>query len=141
MIDSNNDLLQAIDRYRALLDRKDELSELTTENNKAIIDARDALAEMMLQAETPKITRNGYGYTVTAKSKFSRAPGVTEAELIEAFRLNGYGDLVKETIPAQTVQKTVKDLTEENDDQIPEEFGDVITRYDYYDVLRRKATK
>ena len=131
-------ILEKIDQYRELLDKKDDLAEQTKANNLEIIAVRDELAQMMIDAETPKVTRGGYGYTLTAKSKFNRAAGVTEEQLIDVFRMNGLGDLVKETIPAQTVQSTIRGLTEENDDVLPEEFADVITRYDYFDVTPRK---
>lgn len=59
------DILQKIDQYRALLDRKDELADRTKEVNLAIQTCRDELAGMMIEAETPKVSREGYGYSVT----------------------------------------------------------------------------
>lgn len=64
------DILQKIDQYRALLDRKDELADRTKEVNMAIQTCRDELAGMMIEAETPKVSREGYGYSVTQKVKY-----------------------------------------------------------------------
>ena len=82
---------EQVDAYRALLDEKDRLAEETKANNRAIEAARDALATAMIEDETPQITRNGYSYTLTPKTKYSKAAG-KDAELMDALRSNGLGD-------------------------------------------------
>lgn len=44
------DIVTMIDQYKELLDRKDALADQTKENNKAIQEARDALAQAMIDA-------------------------------------------------------------------------------------------
>ena len=41
-------IMEQLDAYRALLDRKEQLAEAVKENNRAIEAARDALADSML---------------------------------------------------------------------------------------------
>ena len=45
------ELLQKIDDYNALLRRKEELAELTAQNNKDIEAARRSLADEMIDAD------------------------------------------------------------------------------------------
>jgi hypothetical protein len=135
--ENSMDILQKIDQYRALLDRKDELADRTKEVNLAIQTCRDELAGMMIEAETPKVSREGYGYSVTQKVKYTKAAGV-DAELMEALRENGLGDIIRETVNAQTLQGAMSNLAEENDGELPEEFRTLIRVYEFYDVSRRK---
>lgn len=92
---------------------------------------------MMIEAETPKVSREGYGYSVTQKVKYTKAAGV-DAELMEALRENGLGDIIRETVNAQTLQGAMSNLAEENDGELPEEFRTLIRVYEFYDVSRRK---
>lgn len=48
------EILALIDSYKELLDRKDELAEQTKENNKAIEEARNALSQAMIDAESAR---------------------------------------------------------------------------------------
>ena len=66
---------EQVDAYRALLDEKDRLADETKANNKAIEAAREQLASAMIEEETPQISRNGYSYTLTPKTKYSKAAG------------------------------------------------------------------
>lgn len=134
---------EQVDAYRALLDEKDRLAEETKANNRAIEaarDARDALATAMIEDETPQITRNGYSYTLTPKTKYSKAAG-KDAELMDALRSNGLGDLIKETVNAQSLQGAMSNLAEENDDELPEEFEGLVNVYSFNDITRRKSSR
>lgn len=134
------DILEKIDQYRALLDRKDELSDLTKENNAKITLCRDELAQMMIDAETPKVSRHGFSYTLQNKTKYSKAAGMDE-ELMEALRANGLEDLIKETVNAQTLQGAMSNLAEENDGELPEDFDGIINKFEFFDVTKRKDRK
>lgn len=131
---------EQVDAYRALLDEKDRLAEETKANNRAIEAARDALATAMIEDETPQITRNGYSYTLTPKTKYSKAAG-KDAELMDALRSNGLGDLIKETVNAQSLQGAMSNLAEENDDELPEEFEGLVNVYSFNDITRRKSSR
>lgn len=133
-------ILEQVDTYRALLDEKERLTDETKANNKAIEAARDALAQTMLNEEMPKLTRNGYSYTLQQKVKYSKASGMDEA-LMENLRNYGLGDLIKETVNAQSLQGAMSNLAAENDDELPEEFEDCVKKYEFYDVARRKDKK
>ena len=59
-------------------------------------------------------------------------------QLMEALRENGLGDIIRETVNAQTLQGAMSNLAEENDGELPEEFRTLIRVYEFYDVSRRK---
>ena len=131
---------EQVDAYRALLDEKDRLAEETKANNRAIEAARDTLATAMIEDETPQITRNGYSYTLTPKTQYSKAAG-KDPELMDVLRTNGLGDLIKETVNAQSLQGAMSNLAEENDDELPEEFEGLVNVYSFNDITRRKSSR
>jgi hypothetical protein len=132
-------LLEKIRKYSELLDDKARLRGETTENNKAIEACRDELAKMMLDSEVPKITTGGYSYSLRDVTKYSKKAEAEDA-LFDALRANDLGDLIKETVNAQTLQGAMSDLAEENDGALPPDFTELVNVYNYYDVSRRKAT-
>ena len=52
---------------------------------------------------------------------------------------NGLGDLIKETVNAQSLQGAMSNLAEENDDELPEDFEGLVNVYSFNDVTRRKS--
>lgn len=133
-------ILEQVDAYRGLLDQKERLADATKENNKALEEARNALAQAMIDEETPQIKRFGYSYSVALKTKYSKRSGADQL-LMDTLRDFGLGDLIKETVNAQSLQGAMSNLAAENDDQLPDEFQDCVNTYEFYDVTRRKAAK
>ena len=151
------DIYALIDAYKDLLDTKEELKELTTENNKAIMAARDALAKAMIDAESPRISRGGFMYSLGEKTEYSKR-GCNEEEFFEFLRNIGLGDIIKPTVNARTLNSSMKEtigmlreeaaaeLEEEGDDTelasdwVPEDFAPFISAYSFYDVTKRKET-
>jgi hypothetical protein len=129
-----------IDEYKELLDRKDELKAATTENNKEIEEVRDKLAKAMIDAEAPKVSRNGYLYSLQDKVKYSRKGGLDDEDFFSALEDCGLGDIIKRTVNAQTLNSSISAAVEENDDELPEELEDYINSYQFYDVAKRKET-
>lgn len=131
-------LLEKVDQLKELLDEKDALKAKTTENNKAIDVCKKELADMMLEEETTKVTRAGFSYSLQEKTRYSKKAGCDE-ELFEALRVNGMGDLVRETVNAQTLQGAMSSLAEENDGELPDDFAEIINVYEYFDIAKRKG--
>ena len=133
------DIVTMIDQYKELLDRKDALADQTKENNKAIQEARDALAQAMIDAEMPKVSRNGFLYSLQDKTKYSKK-ACDDEEFFSVLEENGLGDLIKRTVDARTLSSAMAAAAEENDGVLPEEYEDYIGVYQYYDVAKRKET-
>lgn len=143
---------ELIDAYKELLDRKDELKELTTENNKKVMAARDQLAKAMIEAESPRISRGGFMYSLGEKVEYSKR-GCNEDEFFDFLRDQGLGDIIKPTVNARTLNSTMKEVVgmyrdaaeaQADDpadipsDWLPEAFSDYISAYAFYDVTKRK---
>ena len=107
------DIYALVDAYKDLLDTKEELKELTTENNKAIMAARDALAKAMIDAESPRISRAGFVYSLGEKTEYSKR-GCNEEEFFDFLRSIGLGDIIKPTVNARTLvtQEDLEDACE-----------------------------
>lgn len=135
-----NAILQKIDEYKALLDRKDELAALTKENNAEVEACRNELSELMIAEECTKISRAGFTYSLTPKTKYSKRAGADD-QLMEMLRAYGLGDIIKETVNANTLQGAMSELAAENDDTLPEEWAEVISEYSYMDISKRKESK
>ena len=135
-----NDIFSLIDNYKELLDEKDRLKDATTENNKALEDARKELAQAMIDAESPKVSRNGFLYSLQGKTRYSKIGGCDEEAFFACLEENGLGDIIKRTVNAQTLQGAMAAAAEENDGELPEEYEDYINVYQYYDVQKRRET-
>ena len=131
-------ILEKVDQLKGLMDEKDNLKARTTENNKALDICKKELADMMLEEETTKITRSGFSYSLQEKVRYSKKAGC-DNDLFDLLRENGLGDLIKETVNAQTLQGAMSNLAEENGGELPEGFGDVINVYEYLDIAKRKG--
>lgn len=119
------EITELIDKYKALLDRKEELADETKRNNAEVTECRDQLAQAMLEAEVDQVGRHGVDWRLKPTTKYSKKAGKDD-ELFELLREHGLGDLIKETVNAQTLQGAMSELAAENDDELPEEFSDVI---------------
>lgn len=129
-----------IDRYKALLDEKDRLADATKRNNAEVIQCRDGLAQAMVEAEIDQVGRHGINWKLKPTTKYSKKAGADDA-LFELLRQHDLGSLIRETVNAQTLQGAMSELAAENDDELPEEFAEVISVYEYMDISRRKITK
>ena len=134
------DIFSLIDEYKELLDEKDRLKDATTENNKALEAKRNELAKAMIDAESPKVSRGGFLYSLQDKTKYNKIGGCDEEAFYETLEEHGLGDIIKRTVNAQTLNGAMDSLAEENDGELPEDFEDFIKPYQYYDVAKRKET-
>ncbi len=134
------DIFTLIDEYKGFLDRKDRLKEETTENNKELDAKRKELSQAMIDAEAPKVSRNGFLYSLQDKTKYNKIGGCDEDAFFSALEGHGLGDIIKRTINAQTLNGAMAGLVEENGGELPEEFEDYIKPYQYFDVAKRKET-
>ena len=133
------DIIAMIDQYKELLDRKDELAEQTKENNRKIDEARKELSQAMIDAEMPKVSRNGFLYSLQDKTKYNKKAGDSE-EFFAFLEGEGLGGIIKRTVDSHTLSSTIGAVVEENDGKLPEEYEEYISAYQYYDISKRKET-
>ena len=134
------DIFLLIDEYKELLDEKDRLKDATTKNNKILEEKRKELAQAMIDAESPRISRGGFLYSLQDKTKYNKIGGCDENGFFETLEEHGLGDIIKRTVSAQTLNGAMAGLVEENDGKLPEDFEEFIKPYQYYDVVKRKET-
>jgi len=134
------DIFSLIDEYKGLLDRKDKLKDATMDNNKELEAKRKELAKAMIDAESPKVSRNGFLYSLQDKTKYNKIGDCNEEAFFDTLEEHGLGDIIKRTVNAQTLNGAMAGLVEENDGELPEDFEEFINPYQYYDVAKRKET-
>lgn len=134
------DIFLLIDEYKELMDEKDRLKDATTENNKDLEVTRRKLAQAMIDAESPKISRGGYLYSLQDKTKYNKIGDCDEDGFFKTLKEHGLEDIIKRTVNAQTLSGAIAGLVEENGGELPEDLEDYIKPYQYYDVAKRKET-
>ena len=136
----SNDLFALADELRELKKTKKCLEE----ELKAVgleIDRVDAdLAKRMVDTETQNFTRNGTTFCLTSTTRASAAAGRKD-ELFAALREAGFGDLVYETVNANSLSAFVKEQTAENEDVLPGWLDGLVNVFEKTTVGVRKAAR
>lgn len=137
-------LTEMLGQYEELLDKKDQLAKDTKDNNAAIDKLKAEIAETMIDEDIPSQGYGDYVYSLQDKIKYSKRG---EAELqekgldfFEVLREQGFGDIIKETVNANTLQSTMKAVADENDGELHPELDEIVSSYEMTDISRRKST-
>lgn len=137
-------LTEMLAQYEVLLDKKDQLAQDTKDNNAAIEKLKAEIADTMIDEDIPSQGYGDYVYSLQDKIKYSKRG---EAELqekgldfFEVLREQGFGDIIKETVNANTLQSTMKAVADENDGELPPELDEIVSSYEMTDISRRKST-
>lgn len=137
-------LTEMLAQYEVLLDKKDQLAQDTKDNNAAIDKLKAEIAETMIDEDIPSQGYGDYVYSLQDKIKYSKRG---EAELqekgldfFEVLREQGFGDIIKETVNANTLQSTMKAVADENDGELTPELDEIVSSYEMTDISRRKST-
>lgn len=132
---------QKVRAYKAILDRKDELAELTKENNAAKEALEQEICQMMVDEEKPNTVVDGFTYSLQQKVMYSKK---SEADLNEAgidffdvLREQGLGDLIVEKVDPRTLQSSVSQLAEEG--ELPEDLAECLNVFEKLTLSKRKA--
>ena len=136
----NNTMFDLADELKQLRDLKADLEQQVKDITAKIDETDYRLSEIMAETETQNFTRSGTMFCLTTKTRASATAGVKE-ELFEALRTNGYGDLVYETVNANSLSSFVKEQIEGNNDSLPEWLIGLVNVFDKTTVGVRKATK
>ena len=136
----SEELFVLYDRLRALRDEKAEAEKRLKDLNAAIDEAEYRLSERMAESETQNFTRQGMMFCLTTKTRASATAG-RKAELFAALRDEGYGDLVYETVNANSLSAFVKEQMAENGDALPGWLDGLVNVFEKTGVSLRKASK
>lgn len=133
-------MFEMADRLCGLKDEKAELEKRLKEINGEINETDFRLSELMAETETQNFTRAGMMFCLTSKTRASAMAGRKE-ELFAALRGEGFGDLVYETVNANSLSAFVKEQIEENGDTLPEWLDGLVNVFEKTSVSLRKAAK
>lgn len=133
-------MFELADTLRALRDEKAEAEQRLKEINAAIDEADYHLSELMAETETQNFTRAGMMFCLTTKTRASATAGRKE-ELFSALRGAGFGDLVYETVNANSLSAFVKEQIAENGDALPSWLSGLVNVFEKTSVSLRKSSK
>ncbi|MDR0531133.1 MAG: hypothetical protein LBG83_03595 [Oscillospiraceae bacterium] len=133
-------MFELADELKALRDLKADLEAQLKDTNAKIDDTDYRLSEVMAEDEVQNFTRAGVMFCLTTKTRASASAGLKD-DLFVALRENGLGDIITETVNANTLSSTVKGLIEENGDALPTWLDGLVNVFDKTTVSVRKAAK
>lgn len=133
-------LFEWADKLKALRDRKDELEAELKQVNMDIDNADWHLSNLMTETETQNFTRAGTMFCLTTKTRASARAGQKD-ELFAALRDEGYGDMITETVNANSLSSFVKEQIAENGDALPDWLDGLVSVFEKTTVGVRKAAR
>lgn len=133
-------MFELADRLRALRDEKAEAEQRLKEIKAQIDEVDYSLSERMAESETQNFTRAGIMFCLTTKTHASATAGRKE-DLFCALRGEGFGDLVYETVNANSLSAFVKEQIAENGDALPDWLNGLVNVFEKTTVGVRKAAK
>jgi hypothetical protein len=134
----NNRLFELADELKALRNRKDALEAELKQVNMDIDNVDWHLSTLMMETETQNFTRAGTMFCLTTKTRASATEGMKD-ELYGALRAEGFGDLIYETVNANSLSAFVKEQISENDDSLPTWLDGLVNVFEKTTVGVRKA--
>jgi len=128
------------DRLKELRDAKKQAEQEVKDINAKIDETDYALSELMAETETQSFSRAG---TLFFLANTTRASAVADKKdkLYGTLKNNGYGSLVYETVNANSLSATVKEMMSENNDLLPDWLEGLVNVFEKTSVGVRKATK
>lgn len=128
------------EQLKTLRDEKKEAEQRVKNINAALDEVGYRLAEMMANTETQNFTRAGTMFSLTTKTRASAAADRKD-ELYAALKAEGYGDLVYETVNANSLSAFVNEQITENNEALPEWLNGLVNVFEQTKVSVRKATR
>ena len=133
-------LFERADKLKALRERKDELEAELKQVNMDIDNADWHLSNLMAETETQNFTRAGTMFCLTTKTRASAKAGQKD-ELFAALRGEGFGDMITETVNANSLSSFVKEQIAENGDVLPDWLSGLVSVFEKTTVGVRKAAR
>lgn len=133
-------LFDLADRLRELREQKKQKDAELKELSAAIEEVDAELAALMAETETQNFTRNGTMFCLTSTTRASAVAGHKD-DLFTALRAEGYGDLVYETVNANSLSAFVKEQIAENADTLPDWLSGLVNVFEKATVGVRKAAR
>jgi hypothetical protein len=137
-VEEGSGLSVLVDAFQAARDEADRAEAEAKAAKKRLTEAKALLADAMIEDETDSIGRNGKRYTLAPKTKYSKKAGMEEV-LFERLIDEGLGDLITETVNANTLNACMNRMAEENGGVLPGMWQEVLNTYEYTDISVRRV--
>lgn len=134
----DNRIFELADQLKAAKDKKKELDAEIKELGAKIDELDLALSDAMAEAECERFSRNGNTFYLNTRLFVSPVAGQKEA-MFQALKDNEYGEIVTETVNANTLASFVKEQMAENGDEVPAWFAEVVNTFEKVSVGIRKG--
>jgi len=132
-----DDIFSLADRLQGLKQQKSQLEDEIKAVNAEISETESKVAGLMLEEEMQNFTRNGLIFYLSTKI-YASAVADRKEELFAWLKENGYGDLVYETVNANSLAAFIREQLEEVE-ELPEELAKLVNVYEKTTVGMRKA--
>jgi hypothetical protein len=137
---NDNTMFELAEQLRSLREQKKEAEQAVKKINEQIDETDYRLSELMAESETQNFTRSGMMFYLTTKTRASAVAGSKEA-LHSALKDQGFGDLVYETVNANSLSAFVKEQIGENEDALPDWLTGLVNVFDKTSVGVKKTSK
>lgn len=133
-------MFELAEQLKSLREEKSETEAVLKKINEQIEETDYRLSELMAESETQNFTRSGTMFCLTTKTRASAVAGSKE-ELYNVLKKQGFGELVYETVNANSLSSFVKEQIEENGDALPDWLNGLVHIFEKTSVGVRKASK
>jgi len=128
------------EQLKTLKEQKRATEEELREINDKIDETEYHLSELMAETETQNFTRAGVMFYLTSTTRASAAAGRRE-ELYLALKKRGFGDLIYETVNANSLSAFVREQIAENNGELPTWLSGLVNVFEQFSVGMRRAHK
>ena len=128
------------EELKNLRDSKKEVEQRKKDIDAELDKVERELADLMAGTETQNFTKSGTMYSLTVKNRAS-AVAERKDKLYDALKKNGYGDLVYETVNANSLSAFVNEQVAQNEDNLPACLEGLVNIYEQAKVSVRKAVR
>ena len=135
-----NKILTLADHLKSLRDEKKQLEDRLKNLNSQIEETDYKLGIAMTETETQNFTHGGTMFCLTTKTRVSPLSEQKDY-LFKELKRKGYGDLVYETVNANSLSAFVKEQMEENNDTIPNWLIGLVRVFEKTTVTMRNTSK
>lgn len=95
-------LIDMVNNYQELLEKKESLAEETKKNNEQIEALKQEIAQQMIDDDCPRIAAGDYMFSLQIKSNYAKRSeeylAANDLDFFEVLREQGFADLIKETL-------------------------------------------
>lgn len=133
-------IFELADKLKELREAKKYAEQEIKEINEGIEKIDAQLAQLMIDTETQNFTRGGVMFCLNTTMRASAIAELKD-DLFEALRAEGFGNLIYETVNANSLSAFVKEQISQNGDVLPSWLDGLLNLFEKTTVSVRKASK